>query len=88
MGIMSSRPELLRDIPDVPCTVYDPDIWFPEDERRSNVAMAKALCRSCVDQADCLQGALERDEPAGVWGGMSTPERKELKSRGFLPRVA
>ncbi len=51
----------------LPCRVHDPDLWFaasPDDVER-----AKALCRDCPVRALCLDGALERREPWGVWGG-------------------
>jgi WhiB family redox-sensing transcriptional regulator len=34
-----------------------------------DIARAKAMCGLCPLQADCLSGALERQEPWGVWGG-------------------
>ncbi len=34
-----------------------------------DIARAKAMCGLCPLQADCLAGALEREEPWGVWGG-------------------
>ena len=34
-----------------------------------DVQRAKAICAKCSDARDCLQGALEREEPWGVWGG-------------------
>ena len=41
---------------------------------------AKALCQDCRIRAACLEGALERREPWGVWGG-------ELLLRGaVVPR--
>jgi WhiB family redox-sensing transcriptional regulator len=33
------------------------------------VAEAKSLCGVCPVRAQCLEGALSRQEPAGVWGG-------------------
>ena len=50
----------------LPCT-DDPDLFFAESP--DDVEYAKALCRTCPRQADCLSGALERAEPWGVWGG-------------------
>ncbi|WP_432506623.1 WhiB family transcriptional regulator [Kineococcus arenarius] len=38
-------------------------------EEREQVQRAKALCAACPVRAACLAGALERREPAGVWGG-------------------
>ena len=34
-----------------------------------DIQRAKAICAKCTDRADCLSGALERQEPWGVWGG-------------------
>jgi hypothetical protein len=34
-----------------------------------DVARAKAICAKCQLTASCLDGALERAEPWGVWGG-------------------
>ncbi|GAA2719372.1 WhiB family transcriptional regulator [Cellulomonas aerilata] len=51
----------------VPCRNNDPELWFAEQTAR--VERAKALCRDCPLIASCLAGALEREEPWGVWGG-------------------
>lgn len=34
-----------------------------------DVQRAKAICAKCTDRSVCLSGALEREEPWGVWGG-------------------
>jgi WhiB family redox-sensing transcriptional regulator len=34
-----------------------------------DIARAKAICAKCALQDECLAGALEREEPWGVWGG-------------------
>lgn len=34
-----------------------------------DVQRAKAVCARCSDRTECLSGALERQEPWGVWGG-------------------
>ena len=51
----------------VPCRNNDPELWFAEQTVR--VEQAKALCRECPLVEACLAGALEREEPWGVWGG-------------------
>lgn len=43
-------------------------IFFSDDD--FEIARAQAICRSCPLQATCLEGALEREETYGVWGGM------------------
>lgn len=51
----------------LPCRVYDPELWFAESP--SDVEDAKALCQDCPVRGLCLDGALDRAEPWGVWGG-------------------
>ena len=34
-----------------------------------DIARAKAICARCTRANACLLGALEREEPWGVWGG-------------------
>ena len=34
-----------------------------------DIARAKAICAKCTTRDACLSGALEREEPWGVWGG-------------------
>ena len=34
-----------------------------------DIQRAKAICSTCTSKVDCLSGALERNEPWGVWGG-------------------
>jgi WhiB family transcriptional regulator, redox-sensing transcriptional regulator len=51
----------------LPCRRYDPELWFAESP--ADVESAKALCIDCPVRSLCLDGALERREPWGVWGG-------------------
>jgi WhiB family transcriptional regulator, redox-sensing transcriptional regulator len=51
----------------IPCRSFDPEVFFAESP--ADVEYAKALCKECPVRALCLQGALERREPWGVWGG-------------------
>lgn len=55
------------DMQNLPCRLGDPDLWFAESP--GDVEAAKAQCRDCPLQPECLAGALERREPWGVWGG-------------------
>jgi WhiB family redox-sensing transcriptional regulator len=52
---------------DLPCRQYDPDLWFADEP--ADLEVAKALCVGCPLRVECLQGAIERAEPWGVWGG-------------------
>lgn len=51
----------------LPCRANNPELWFAESP--ADVEAAKALCQECPVRALCLDGALERREPWGVWGG-------------------
>jgi WhiB family redox-sensing transcriptional regulator len=64
------------------CTdVADPDIFFPEGkDALLKMAMAKEICADCPIVADCLQYAVEHDEP-GIWGGTTEDERKVMRRR-------
>jgi WhiB family redox-sensing transcriptional regulator len=54
-------------LPELPCHVEDPDLWFAESP--VDLERAKTLCGECPIQRECLSAALERQEPWGVWGG-------------------
>ena len=59
-------------------------------EELQDIARAKAICAKCPVIADCLEGALERREPWGVWGGQLFLNGKVLASkrrRGRPPKV-
>lgn len=51
------------------------------DDSELGVARAKQICAGCPMEAKvaCLAGALERREPAGVWGGASTVDRRRIR---------
>jgi WhiB family redox-sensing transcriptional regulator len=68
----SARQEVL------PCRTYDPDLWFSDSP--ADLELAKSLCGPCPLRLECLAGAVEREEPWGVWGG-------EIFERGaIVPR--
>lgn len=52
---------------DLPCHVAEPDLFFAEAP--ADLERAKVLCQTCPLRAACLEGALQRQEPWGVWGG-------------------
>lgn len=52
---------------DLPCHTVDPEIFFAETP--AMIAFAKSLCGECPVRSKCLEGALSRQEPCGVWGG-------------------
>ena len=61
-------------------------LFFSDDDHE--IARAKAICVACGLKEDCLRGALEREEPYGVWGGTLVLEgvAVEFKRRRGRPR--
>lgn len=53
--------------PELPCRSGDADLWFAETP--ADLELAKAACGPCPLRVACLETALERREPWGVWGG-------------------
>ena len=56
-----------------------------------DIELAKAICSTCSLVVPCLQGALARREPAGVWGGHLFADGEVIarkRKRGRPPKVA
>jgi WhiB family redox-sensing transcriptional regulator len=52
----------------LPCrSHHNPDLWFAESP--AELEQAKQLCGACPIRLACLDSALSRQEPWGVWGG-------------------
>lgn len=65
------------------CREHDPDLFFPigtGERGRRQIAEAKAVCALCPVRADCLGYALETGQDAGVWGGTTEDERRQIRS--------
>ncbi|MFI8091117.1 WhiB family transcriptional regulator [Streptomyces sp. NPDC086080] len=66
------------------CRTEDPELFFPigtSGPALTQTEQAKAVCRRCPVQEQCLQWALETGQSIGVWGGTSETERRALKRR-------
>lgn len=46
---------------------------------KRDLARAKAVCRRCDVQAECLAYAINEHENDGVWGGLAPRERTKVK---------
>ena len=67
------------------CRDEDPELFFPigtDGPALAQVEQAKAVCRRCHVQADCLQWSLDAREQHGIWGGTTPQERAELLRQG------
>lgn len=64
-SVLESRPRQVASTP--PCYSADPELWFAESP--AAVEEAKAMCGPCPVRQLCLDEAVARQEPWGVWGG-------------------
>lgn len=60
------------------CKEIGPDdqTWYPEKGHHSD---ARKICARCEVRQECLDYALSKPEPAGIWGGKSARERMRLR---------
>jgi len=63
------------------CRGLDDAIFFPFSEDPLASKPAKRVCQVCPVQYHCLAFALESAQPSGIWGGLSTGERRKLLLR-------
>jgi WhiB family redox-sensing transcriptional regulator len=59
-------------------------------EQLDDIARAKAICTGCELRVPCLDGAVARREPWGVWGGQLFANGKILaqkRKRGRPPKI-
>ncbi|MGH8906204.1 MAG: WhiB family transcriptional regulator [Egibacteraceae bacterium] len=72
------------------CLDEDPELFFPIGTTGPALAqaeLAKAVCQRCPVIAQCLAWALATRQEAGVWGGLSEDERRDLRRRRRAPRA-
>lgn len=72
------------------CRDTDPDLFFPvgtTGPALEQIENAKAVCRQCGVQENCLEYALATNQDNGVWGGTSEEERRQLRKQ-YIARVA
>ena len=58
------------------CIGLDHDMFFPN--RGESTKAAKAVCESCYVIAECLEDAIVGREIAGIRGGKSMRERRQI----------
>lgn len=69
----------------------DPEIFFPVGETGPALRLireAKAVCARCPVIAECREWALRAGEPDGIWGGMTTTERRRARRLRRVSHVA
>jgi hypothetical protein len=62
------------------CRGHEIEIFFPKRGDNQAVQAAKNLCSECSVRVECLEYALRTDQEAGIWGGTSGRERREMQS--------
>ena len=70
------------------CRDTDPELFFPIGTTGAalvQIEQARAVCRQCPVQADCLDFALTTNQDSGIWGGTSEEERRKLR-RAYVAR--
>lgn len=64
------------------CSDRTDDLFFPSNESDiSMVRAAKAVCQSCPVQEDCLQYSLDTGQTEGIWGGLTSRERRVARRK-------
>ncbi len=64
------------------------DLFFSEEV--GDIIAAKRICAECAVIAPCLEGAIRRREPCGVWGGQLFDDGQIItrkRRRGRPPKV-
>jgi WhiB family redox-sensing transcriptional regulator len=66
------------------CRDLPTELFFPVGHgarAQAQAELAKALCRNCAVQADCLLFSLAANTEYGVFGGLAEDERRSLRRR-------
>ena len=63
--------------------VEDKDFFFPINraQEAERLHQLKAICASCIHEKECLEYALEKQIPYGIWGGKSPTERDAVTAK-------
>lgn len=64
--LLDSAASHLESAQPLPCQLNEAELWFSAIP--AEVEMAKSLCATCPVKATCLEAAVQRQEPWGVWG--------------------
>jgi WhiB family redox-sensing transcriptional regulator len=64
------------------CRATDPELFFPvgtTGKALAQIQRAKAICAQCDVRSACLDYALDTNQDAGIWGGLSEEERRSIR---------
>jgi WhiB family redox-sensing transcriptional regulator len=71
------------------CASHDPDLFFPAGETgpaAHQIELAKEICGGCDVAAECLEYAIESNQTAGIWAGLTEDERRPVRRRWLAER--
>lgn len=80
---MTTTTALARTTPDLSwqdhalCLQVGSEAFYPDSGDSPD---AKRICAACPVTDACLAYALDHDEQFGIWGGLSTKERRKLRA--------
>ena len=83
--------DVLCDAPDfaqaVCATIEDKDFFFPDGRisEAERLPQLKALCFSCSHRKECLEYAISKEIPYGIWGGQTPKERAYVVRPNRIP---
>lgn len=63
------------------CAEEGAPYMFPHEQDHKGIQAAKDTCAVCPVRALCLGEALDRGEGFGIWGGLTSDERRAMRRR-------
>ena len=63
------------------CRGLDSAIFYPDPVEESAIEHALSVCQRCDVRPECLDHALLRREPTGIWGGTTERDRRRILRR-------
>ena len=70
---------------DAACKEHRELDWFPGSG--DDIVAPMTVCAGCLVREECLAAALARNEPDGIWGGLTTRERRRQRRKSLSPLV-
>lgn len=65
------------------CREVGEEFFFPDKNDKETAAIAKNICKNCTVITECGDWAIKHEE-FGIWGGLSTTDRKLLRRRNGI----
>lgn len=63
------------------CGGVDPELFFPANESAQTAVKAQEVCAECPVNGMCLRYALKHQVQYGIWGGLITRDRNQVRHR-------